>query len=94
MDINIIHQIAITVLVPLITQGVKKIQAIPISEGQTARIRTFVGLTTFALTAITAYMDGNLDSVLSPQMIEVGLATAISFALAHFGYKGVQKVTE
>ena len=87
MNINPLIQLAISAFVLFGTEGVKRIQAIPINDGQKIRIRTFVGITTFVLTALTAWLNGNLESVLSPQMIEVGIATGASWLLAHFGYK-------
>ena len=71
------------------TQGVKKLSFIPINDGQKARIRTFVGIATFVGTVLTAWSDGNLESVLSPDMINVGVTWGATWALAHFGYKGI-----
>lgn len=87
MDVNPIYQLIISIVVLYATQGVKKIQAIPINDGQKAKIRTFVGVSTFVLTALTAWLDGNLESVLSPQMIEVGFATGASWLVSHIAYK-------
>ena len=87
MDYTPIFQIVISALVMLGTQGVKKVQSIPINEGQTVRIRSFVAVATFGLTALTAYLDGNLESVLSPDIIQVGLWAGASWVLAHLGYK-------
>ena len=86
--INPIYQLAISLAVMFGTQLVKKAQAVPINDGQKARIRTFVGVSTFILTALTAYLNGNLESVLSPQMIEVGVATGFSWLVSHMAYKG------
>lgn len=91
MDINIIHQLLVTIGVMLATQGVKKISLIPINDGQTARIRTFVGILTFAATGLTAYADGNLQGFLTPELLQVGLATVLSFVLAHLGYQNIIK---
>jgi len=87
MDYTPIFQIVIAGLVMLATQGVKKVQSVPINEGQTVRVRSFVAVATFGLTAVTAYLDGNLESVLSPEIIEVGLWTGASWVAAHLGYK-------
>lgn len=87
MNINPLYQLIISVVVLYATQGVKRIQAIPINDGQKARTRTFVGVATFGLTALTAYLNGNLESVVSPQMVEVGLASGVSWIVAHLAYK-------
>ena len=87
MDINPVYQLIISVVVLYGTQLVKRIQAVPINDGQKTRIRTFVGVATFGLTVLTAYLNGNLESVLSPQMIEVGVATIISWGVSHLAYK-------
>lgn len=87
MDVNPLYQIIIAAFVMFATQGVKKVQAIPINDGQKVRIRAFVGIATFGLTILTAWMDGKLESVLSPEMIEVGLGAGASWLLAHLGYK-------
>lgn len=93
MDINPIIPILVTILVPLLTQGVKKIQAIPISEGQTAKVRTFVGISTFVLTATGAYLAGDLQSVLSPEILQVGLVSVINFLVILVGHKGVKTIS-
>ena len=89
MEQTLIQQLLVMVGVILATQGVKKLSFIPINSGQKARIRTFVGVATFVATALTAWSDGNLESVLSPDMINVGVTSAVTFLLAHWGYKGV-----
>ena len=89
MEQTLIQQLLIMVGVILATQGVKKISLIPINEGQKTRIRTFVGVATFVGTALTAWSNGNLESILSPDMINVGVTAGVTFLLAHFGYKGV-----
>ena len=89
MNINPLYQLVISVVILFVTQGVKSVQAIPINEGQKVRIRAFVGVATFVLTALIAWLDGNLESVLSPQMIEVIVATGASWLIAHLGYKNL-----
>ena len=85
--VNPIYQLVISMVVMYGTQLVKRTQAIPVNDGQKGRIRTFVGVSTFVLTALTAYLNGNLESVLSPQMIEVGVATGLSWIVSHVAYK-------
>ncbi len=89
MDFNAIQTILGPILVILATQGVKKISSIPISEGQTARIRAMTGVLSFAIALFTAFVDGKLDSFLSPDMIGVAVNAGIVFALSHFGFKKV-----
>jgi len=91
MDINFWSVILTSVGVILATQGVKWVQAIPINQGQTARVRTFVGVLTFLVTAITYWSQGKLETFLTPELISVGVAGVISWALAHFGYRGIIK---
>lgn len=85
--INPITQLIISIVVMFVTQWVKKVQAVPINDSQKVRIRTFVGVSTFVLTALTAWLNGNLESVLSPQIIEVGVATGLSWLVSHLAYK-------
>lgn len=87
MEINPLYQLVISILVMYGTEGVKRMQSVPINEGQKGRIRTFVGVSTFVLSALTAWLDGNLESVLSPQMVEVGVATGLSWVVSHIAYK-------
>ena len=87
MDISPLYQVIISVVVLFGTQAIKKIQAIPINDGQKTRIRTFVGITTFVLTGVTAWLDGRLEDVIGPEVIEVGLATGISWLLSELGYR-------
>ena len=90
MDLSLIlQQTVVPMLVIFATQFVKKANSIPISSGQVARIRTFVGILTFVLTAVSAWLSGDLQSVLSPDILKVGIETAISFVIAHFGYHGI-----
>lgn len=89
--INPLIQLVISVVVLFGTQWVKQVQSIPINDGQKARIRTLVGVSTFLLTALTAWMNGNLESVLSPQMLEVGVATALTWFVSHTAYRQLFK---
>ena len=88
MDLNLIQQVLIAVLIPVVTQGVKKIQGIPINSGQKGRILTFVAVLSFLASAGTAWLNGELESFLSPEMIEVGINTLFSFTLSILGYEG------
>ena len=85
--INLLYQLVISIVILFSTQWVKRVQSIPINDGQKLRIRTFVGVSTFILTALTAWLDGSLESVLSPQMIEVGVATGLTWFISHTAYK-------
>lgn len=87
MNINPLFQVIISAVVLFATQGVKKIQSIPINDGQKLRIRSFVGVTTFGLTLLTAWLNGDLTGVLTPDMIQVGVAGGVSWFLSHFAYK-------
>ena len=90
MDIDIIQTILTPIFVILATQGVKKISAIPINAGQTAKIRTLVGVLSFGSTLLLAFVDGKLESVLSPELIEVGVNAVIVFFLSHIGFKAAK----
>lgn len=96
MDNLIIRQLLISVFTILATQGVKKASFIPVNAGQTARIRTVVGIVTFGATAVTAWLNGDLESVISPEMIAVAAEASVSFILALIGYDGgklgIQKI--
>lgn len=90
MEINFLHQLLVAVGVMLATQGVKKVKGIPVNQGQTARVRTVAGILSFVATLGVAFADGNIESVLSPDLIQVGVGAAASWLLAHFGYKAVK----
>lgn len=87
MDLNPIYQLVVSVVVLYATQGIKKIQAIPINDGQKIRIRTFVGVLTFVLTLVGAWVNGNLSSAITPDMIQIGVGTGISWLISHLAYK-------
>ena len=91
MDINLVNQLLVPILVLIGTQGVKKIQAIPVNQGQTARVRAVAGVLSFVSAGLIAWVDGSLESFLSPQVIEVGVVASLSWILAHIGYKSILK---
>src|SRR3990167_8109347 len=90
MNIDVIQTILTPIFVILVTQGVKKISAIPISAGQTAKLRTLVGVLSFGSTLLLAFIDGKLESVLSPELIEVGVNSIVVFILSHIGFKAAK----
>lgn len=92
MDITLIlQQVIAPVLVILATQGVKKASFIPVNAGQTARLRTVAGVLSFSSALLVAFSKGELESFISPEMINVGIEAAITFAISHFGYKNLVK---
>ncbi len=94
MDISIIIQtIVIPVIVIFGTQVIKKAQSIPINSGDTAKLRTVAVVMSFILTALKAYLDGNLEGFITPDMLKVGAETLITFIIAHAGYKGISKAS-
>jgi hypothetical protein len=66
-NMDILHQIISPeimngIIVSLLTEGAKKIQAIPVNSGQKARVRTLVFGLSFIVTALNAFLDGNLST--------------------------------
>ena|SRR3990167_7024700 len=90
MDFNI-TQILSPILVILLTQGVKKINAIPINAGQKGKLLITAGVLSFVVSIITALANGNLESFVTPEMMNVGINTVLTFVLSQIGYKGVAR---
>ena len=88
MDFNII-QILAPILVILLTQGVKKISAIPINAGQKKKLMATAGVLSFVVSIISAFANGSLDSFVTPELVNVGVNTVLTFILSQVGYKGV-----
>jgi hypothetical protein len=73
------------------TAGAKAIKAIPVSEGQTARVRTLAGVLSAVASIGVAYANGNLDgATLQNAFMVTAQAGAIWFA-AHQTHKVVNK---
>ncbi len=79
------------IVVALLTQGVKKINAIPISEGQTARIRTVAVVLSFAGTFAATWANGDLASANFTQYLAVVAQSVVAYFFAHTTYKSVIK---
>ncbi len=72
-------------LVTFLVQKAKQIQGIPVSEGQTARLRTLSGGLSIGLMLLNAYLNGNL----ADQSIYDPLVKALeTFLMSHLLYKG------
>ena len=87
----IIQQLLAPALVILATQGVKKASAIPVNQGQTARIRTVAGVLSFTSALLAAFASGELEGFLNPDMVNVGVNAVVTFLIAHVGYKNFVK---
>lgn len=71
----------------LLTNLVKAIPAIPVSQGQTGRVRAVAGVVAFLGAAVIAWSDGNIQSVLTPEWIAVTAQAGVAWILAHYGWK-------
>ncbi len=91
MDNVLLHQLLSTVGVLVTTQLIKRASFIPVNQGQTSRVLAVAGVLSFSANLITAWSTGNLDGFLTPDMINVGVGTAVTWLLAHTGYKTVVK---
>ena len=74
------------ILVILATQGIKRFSAIPINKGQAGKLMTVAGVLSFVASLLLAAGKGELQSFLSPEMIDVGVNTVLTFVLAQLGY--------
>lgn len=68
-------------------QAMKKIQAIPVNAGQTARLRTVLVVLVFAGNFLTAYLNGTLETFVASDYVQLGFVSAITWGLAHGVYK-------
>jgi len=63
-----------SVVLPYVMQGLKKLSFVPVSEGQTARIRSVLGVLTVLVAVGTAWSTGSLNGLdaggLTKQLVE------------------------
>ena len=81
--------VAVGVVTAFLTQGAKYLRAIPINDGQTARIRTFAAVLAFGGTFLTAWANGDIASATFTQYLGVVAQSVVTYFLAHITYKSV-----
>ncbi len=86
-----ITTMAVGIATALITQFAKKLNGVPITEGQTARIRTLAVVLAGIGTVLTAWANGELASASFTQFIGMAVQTIASYFVAHITYKSVIK---
>lgn len=68
-----------------LTEGAKKIQAVPINEGQKARIRTLVLVLSTVGAVAEAYLSGHLET---SALIPIVASSAVNFLISTITYHG------
>ncbi len=94
MNLELLLQIVGPVLVIFVTQLIKKSETIQINSGDKVKLRTLAGILSFLAAGITAFLSGDLQSFVTPDMIQIGVDSAINFIFAYFGYKAFVKPTQ
>jgi DMSO reductase anchor subunit len=79
------------IVTAFVTQLVKNLSAIPISEGQTTRIRMFATVLAFGGTFLNAWANGDLASADFLQYVGVAVQGVVTYFFAHITYKSVIK---
>lgn len=77
----------VAIISSAVLQLAKKIQAIPLNSGQTARLRTVLAVFVFAGSFLTAYLNGNLETFVASDYVQLGLVSGVTWVLAHLTYK-------
>lgn len=78
----------------LLVEVAKRVQAIPVSRGQTFRLRVLAGGCSIALTLVTAYLNGTLASESTVNVAIMSLQTVASWLFSHVLYHGVVKTSQ
>lgn len=81
-----VSTVLIGLIVPAVVEIVKRIQSIPVSAGQTNRIRVVALVFAFLGNLGTAYVSGDLSTFLSPELITVGVQAVVAFGISHLTY--------
>ena len=68
-------------------QKAKHIQSIPISSGQTAKLRIVLTVLTLAGNGLGAYLSGNLADPSFIDGVSVAVQSLIGFAWSHYSYQ-------
>lgn len=77
----------VAIISSALLQAAKKVQAIPLHEGQKARLRTALAVFVVAGGFVTAYLDGSLETYVASDYVQLGLVSAVTWVLGHGVYK-------
>ena len=77
-----------------LTELVKLAKAIPVQEGQVGRIRMVAGVLSFLGALGVAFANGSIESVLSPELLDVVGNAVVTFALTWVGHKSRNIITQ
>ena len=92
MDLNL-TALLVGLLSAVLLQGAKRAKSIPVNSGQTARLRIVLGVLVLAGNALSAFLNGDLESFVASDQVNLLLNSAVSAVLAHATYKmGLNKL--
>ena len=86
MDLSFVSLI-VGLVSALLIQGAKKIQAIPLNSGQTAKLRITLTVLSLGGNALNAYLNGDFENFAQSEQINLLLNSLVSGLFAHFTYK-------
>ena len=76
------------------TNLVKAIPQLPVVQGQKGRIRTVAGFLALASTVLIAVVNGNLETVATPEVIQTFALAASSWLVSQLVWKGQKLITK
>jgi hypothetical protein len=71
----------------LLVEGAKRVQSIPVNAGQVAKLRVLLGVLVLGGNALSAFLNGNLDSFAAGDQVSLLLNSSISWVSGHLMYK-------
>lgn len=72
-------------VVTLLTEGAKRVNAVPINENQKGRVRALVGVLSILVAVLTAYVDGTLLNGDTLNVVGNALSNWILATVAYYG---------
>lgn len=81
-----LSQVAVGLLSALVLEGLKKVQAFKLSDGNRGKLRVVAGGLALAGNALALFMQGKLAD---PNVAGLIAQSVFSFLIAHTSYKGI-----
>lgn len=71
----------------LLVEGAKRVQSIPVSAGQVAKLRILLGVLVLGGNTLSAFLNGNLEGFVGSDQVTVLLNSTVSWLAGHLMYK-------
>ena len=65
----------------------KRVQAIPVFSGETAKLRILLAVLVLAGNALSALLNGNFETFVASDQVTFLVNSGVSFLVAHLSYK-------